>query len=209
MSNTDALRWVDNIPFKKLTREFDEGCRWGHMTTNLMECMNDIFKCIRNLSITKLVRTIYLRLASTFATRGERYSAVLMSGQLFSECCMKVMKDETIKASTHIVTIFDRHRQSFSVQELMDHNGGRPNLSYVIRLNRSWCHCGKFQAFRMPCSHVIATCAYTLQDAYSHLSNVYRVDSIMNVYSECFHVVVMEECLAQRRNAKEEKGSPQ
>jgi hypothetical protein len=90
---------------------FDGGCRWGHMTTNLVECMNGVFKGIRNLPITALVRTTYFRLASTFATRGERWSAVLMSDQLFSECCMKMMKEETIKASTHAVTIFETNFQ--------------------------------------------------------------------------------------------------
>lgn len=193
MSNAEAGAWLDNIPLEKWTRAFDGGCRWGHMTTNLVESMNGVFKGIRNRPVTALVRATYFRMASLFAIRGKRWSAVSQSGQLFSESCMKVMKDESIKASTHAVTVFDRHRLTFSVQETMDHNEGRPNLSYAVRLSNGWCDCGKFQAFRMPCSHVIAACAYTRWDAYSHLSNVYRVDSLMNVYNKCFHVVAMEE----------------
>jgi hypothetical protein len=193
LSNEDAGRWLNNIPVEQWTRAFDRGCRWGHMTTNIVECMNGVFKGIRNLPITALVRSTYYRLASMFATRGERWSAVLMSGQVFSECCMKVMKEESIKASTHVVTVFDRHRQNFSVQETMDHNEGRPNLAYVVRLKRSWCDCGKFQAFHIPCSHVIAACAYTRQDAYNHLSDVYKANTIMNVYSQSFSVLPMED----------------
>ena len=116
-----------------------------------------------------------------------------MPCQLFSECCMKVMKVETIKASTHAVTIFDRHRQNFSVRQTMDHNEGMPNLFYVVRLNRSWCDCGKFQVFRIPCSHVIAACAHTRQDAYNHLFDVYKAITVMNVYNESFSVLAMEE----------------
>lgn len=37
---------------------------------------------------------------------------------------MKVMKEETIKANTHVVTRFNRHRYSFSMEETMDHNEG-------------------------------------------------------------------------------------
>jgi hypothetical protein len=162
------------------------------MTTNLVECMNGVFKGIGNLSITALVRSTYYRLASTFATRGERWSAMLMLGQIFNECCMKVMKEETIKASTHAITIFDRHRQNFNVQETMDHNEGRTNLSYAVRLNRSWCDCGKFQAFRIPFSHVIVACTHTLQDAYNHISDVYKTITVMNVYNKSFSVLPME-----------------
>ena len=116
-----------------------------------------------------------------------------MSGQLFSECYMKVMKEETIKASTYAVTIFDRHRQNFSVQETMDHNEGRPNLSYAVKLNRSWCDCVKFQAYCILCSHVITTCAHTHQDAYNHLFDVYKAIIVMNAYNKNFSVLPMEE----------------
>ena len=116
-----------------------------------------------------------------------------MSGQVFSECCMKVVKEESIKASTHAVIVFDRHRQNFSVQETMGNSDGRPNLAYAVKLHRSWCDCGKFQAFRIPCSHVIAACAYTRQDAYTHLSDVYKANTIMNVYSQSFSVLPMED----------------
>ncbi|XP_050884761.1 uncharacterized protein LOC127087884 [Lathyrus oleraceus] len=116
-----------------------------------------------------------------------------MSSQLSSECCMKVMKEEAIKASTEAITIFDLHRQIFSVQETMEHNEGRPNLSYVVILNRSWCDCGKFQAFHIPCPHVFSACTLTRQDAYNHLSDVYKVITVMNVYNESFYAIAMEE----------------
>lgn len=74
------------------------------MTSNLVKSMNDIFKGFRNLPITALVRATYFRLASLFATKGERCSAVLKLGQLFSESCIKL---ENIKVGTHTVTIFD------------------------------------------------------------------------------------------------------
>ncbi|CAK8566447.1 unnamed protein product [Lathyrus sativus] len=163
------------------------------MTTNLMESINGVFKGIRNLPITALVRSTYYRLASLFATRGERWSAVLTSGQVFSESIMKLMKEDTIRAITHAVTVFDRHRQTFCVQKTMDHNEGKPDLSYVVRLNRCWCDCVKYQAFRVPCSHVIAACAHARQDAYGYLSDVYKAINIMSVYNEGFTVLPMED----------------
>ncbi|CAK8579778.1 unnamed protein product [Lathyrus sativus] len=80
MSNKDAGSWLDNIPLEKWTMDFDGGCCWGHMTTNIVESMNMVFKRIRSLPITALVRSTYYRLAPLFATRGERWSAVLTLG---------------------------------------------------------------------------------------------------------------------------------
>lgn len=57
---------------------------------------------------------------------------MLQSGKLFSESSMKVMKEETLKASTHVVSIFDRHRHTFSVKETHDHNEGKPDGDYQV-----------------------------------------------------------------------------
>lgn len=134
-SNVYALRWVDNISLEKWTRVFDRGCRWGHMIANFMESMNNIFKGIRNIPITTLVRKLYFMVASLFATSGGRWNAVLRLEQLDSESCMKMMKEENIKAGTYAIITFDCHIHTLSVQKIMDHNEGRPNLAYVVILN--------------------------------------------------------------------------
>lgn len=46
---------------------------------------------------------------------------------------------------------------------------------YKVDLGTGWCDCGKFQAFRVPCTHVIATCSNVLQNVFFHLSHVYNV----------------------------------
>ncbi|XP_058746584.1 uncharacterized protein LOC131619513 [Vicia villosa] len=77
LSNLDAGTWNDNISVEKWTRSYDNGHRWGHMTTNLVESMNGVFKGIRHLPVTALVKSTYFRMASLFAQRGERWDAVL------------------------------------------------------------------------------------------------------------------------------------
>ncbi|XP_058741164.1 uncharacterized protein LOC131613519 [Vicia villosa] len=74
-ANPDAGRWVDSLAREKWTRSYDNGKRWGHMTTNLVESMNGVFKGIRHLPITALVEATYYRMASLFAKRGaEKWS---------------------------------------------------------------------------------------------------------------------------------------
>ncbi|XP_058784552.1 uncharacterized protein LOC131659363 [Vicia villosa] len=193
MANGDALRWLDNIPLEKWTRAFDGGRRWGHMTTNLVESMNSVFKGTRNLPIMALVRATYYRMGTLFAERGAKWSAVLSSGQTFTESCMKVRKEETAKSSTHHVRIFDYNHNTFSVKETMDHGEGKPMGDYKVNLRDLWCDCGKYQAYRVPCSHVIAACSMVRQDAYALLSDDYRVSNLFGVYSTSFPVLPLDE----------------
>jgi hypothetical protein len=193
LTNADALRWIDNIPLEKWTREFNKGQWWGHMTTNLMESMNYVFKGIQNLPITALARATYFRLESLFEIRRLKWSSVLQSKQLFSETSMKFIKEEASKANTHVVTMFDCCKDWFSVDEAMDHNEGSPRWYYRVELVRGWCDCGKFQAFRMRCSDVIATCSKAQQDPSNLLSATYKVINLCNVYNNNFSVVAKED----------------
>ena len=193
LTNADALRWIDNIPLEKWTRAFDNGQWWGHMTTNLMESMNYVFKGIQNLPITALVRATYFRLESLFEIKRLKWSSVLQSGQLFSETSMKFVKEEVSKANTHVVTMFDYCKDWFSVDEEIDHNEGRPRGYYRVELDKCWCNCEKFQAFRMRCSHVIATCSKARQDPSNLLSATYKVTNLCTAYNNNFPVVTKED----------------
>ncbi|CAK8564722.1 unnamed protein product [Lathyrus sativus] len=107
--------------------------------------------------------------------------------------CLKVMKEETTKSSTHQVRIFDYRNNVFSVQETMDHGEGKPMGHYKVDLLNGWCDCGKFQAFRVPCSHVTDACSNVRHDAYTLLSDVYRVTNLFGVYSASFPVMPCDE----------------
>lgn len=68
LSNANVLRWINNIPVEKWIGAFDNSQRWAHMIINLIESMNYIFKGLKNLPITALVRVTYFRLGSLFVT---------------------------------------------------------------------------------------------------------------------------------------------
>ncbi|CAK8564130.1 unnamed protein product [Lathyrus sativus] len=163
------------------------------MTTNLVESLNGVFKGIRNLHITALVRATYYRLGSLFAARGKKWSAVLESGQLFSETCMKYMKEETVKEASHRVRAFDSHDYSFIVDETKDYNEGRPMGYYKVEIHKNWCDCGKFQTFCMPRSYVIVACSSVRQDPFLQLSEVYKVVNLFGISNNSFLVVTSED----------------
>ena len=109
-ANQRALNWVDNIPKEKWTHAYDEGRRWGHMTSNIVESWNSVFKGTRNLPVTPIVQSTYYRLACLFADRAQKAFARVGSGDLFSEYCQNAIKDDIVKSNTHHVEQFDRER---------------------------------------------------------------------------------------------------
>ncbi|KAL5164825.1 hypothetical protein HKD37_18G050070 [Glycine soja] len=57
--------WIDRISKKKWTMAYDrEGRRYGHMTTNLSECINKVLKDCCNIPITALVKSTYKQACS-------------------------------------------------------------------------------------------------------------------------------------------------
>ncbi|RYR57758.1 hypothetical protein Ahy_A05g023463 [Arachis hypogaea] len=61
--------WLNRIPREQYALAFDDGYRWGHMTTNLVECINSVLKGARNLTITALVKATFYRLNELFTQK--------------------------------------------------------------------------------------------------------------------------------------------
>ncbi|XP_052117385.1 uncharacterized protein LOC127747476 [Arachis duranensis] len=62
-------RWCDTIGLRHWVLAFDEGHRWGHMTTNLVKYINSVLKGARNLPVLALVRATYYRLNELFTRK--------------------------------------------------------------------------------------------------------------------------------------------
>lgn len=106
---------------------------------------------------------------------------------------MKATKEEIVKSNTHQVTSFDIQCNTFNVEEEMNHSEGKPMGRYKDDLLNDWCDRAKFQAFHFHCSHVITACFSVRQNAYVHLSNVYKVVNLFGVYRKHFPVLPYEE----------------
>lgn len=187
--NREATNWLDNIPKEKWALAFDQGRRYGHMTTNLAECINSVLKGTRNLPITSIVQSIYYRLAELFVKKGQQQHAMINAGREYSEVLTRTMDDNRRKANSHIVRSFTRENQEFLVEELVNPLEGRPAGKFKVNLKDTWCDCGKFQTLHFPCSHVIAACASVHVDYMQFVDPVYKLENIFNVYRQEFQVV--------------------
>ena len=86
-------KWINKISIEKWTQHADEGCRFGHVTTNLSECINAVLKSTRNLPIMALVKSTYFQRVELFVRKGRAAEAQLATVQMFSQTLQRVIKE--------------------------------------------------------------------------------------------------------------------
>jgi len=80
-----AVSWIDQISLEKWTQAYDGGKRFGHMTTNLAECINSVLKGTRSLPICAIVKTTFERRKNWFFERGTKTECMLRADYLYPE----------------------------------------------------------------------------------------------------------------------------
>ncbi|RYR24259.1 hypothetical protein Ahy_B02g057749 [Arachis hypogaea] len=169
-------RWCDAIGLRHWVLAFDEGHRWGHMTTNLVECINSVLKGARNLPVLALVRATYYRLNELFTRKSAETHERKRAGYTYSAFAQQRIEASMQQARNIVVHRFDRRNEVFEVREM---NTGKV---LVVDLARRTCGCGHFQVERIPCRHVIACCANQRLDWQLYVHEVYKMTEVRKVY---------------------------
>ncbi|XP_057756179.1 uncharacterized protein LOC130975393 [Arachis stenosperma] len=173
--------WANRIEYSLWTQHCDEGRRFGHMMTNISECVNSILKGVRNLPMCSLVKATYGRLAELFVRKGREAEAQMGTGQQFSQHLVKCIEANLKTARYFTVTVYDRDNFEFTVAETTP-TGSFSLGSYKVSLASQTCDCGYFQALHFPCPHALACCAYSRLTWEPYVHQVYRLSSVFSVY---------------------------
>ncbi|XP_057723475.1 uncharacterized protein LOC130939381 [Arachis stenosperma] len=174
VTSPQMIEWIRGLEPPKWLQHLDEGRRYGHMTTNLSECINSELKGTRNLPVCAIVKSTYHRLNELFVLKGRQAQAQIASGQVFSQFLQKVILANREGIPQMLVTSYDRNTTIFTVDEIADvgvQSRFRVNLQYRR------CDCGFFQTLHYPCAHALAACAYARLDWQQYVDLVYRVES--------------------------------
>ncbi|KAL5128187.1 hypothetical protein HKD37_14G040479 [Glycine soja] len=176
--------WIDRISKEKWTMAYDrEGRRYGHMTTNLLECLNKVLKDCRNIPITALVKSTYSRCRKYFVERGRQAQRQLNEGQVYCSKLVKELRKNQEQACTHIVRVYDIHSTRFEVEESFNPITQRGGQKWTVNLNGRHCQCGRYSALHYPCLHIIAACGYVSMNYYQYIDVVYTNEHILKAYS--------------------------
>ncbi|KAL5172891.1 hypothetical protein HKD37_16G045557 [Glycine soja] len=176
--------WIDRILKEKWTMAYDrEGRRYGHMTTNLSECINKVLKDCRNIPITTLVKSTYSRCRKYFVERDYQAQRQLNEGQVYCSKLVKELRKNQEQACSHIVRVYDIHSTRFEVEETFNPITQRGGQKWAFNLNGHYCQCGRYSALHYPCSHIIAACGYVSMNYYQYIDVVYTNEHILKAYS--------------------------
>jgi len=90
-SLTTLAEWLDQLPKQNWVQCFNEGKRWGYMTTNLSESVNFMLKNTRHLLVSLLIEETYFKTAQLFVIRGQQTQAMINSGSQYFEVVSNAM----------------------------------------------------------------------------------------------------------------------
>ncbi|QHN94298.1 uncharacterized protein DS421_17g600040 [Arachis hypogaea] len=172
--------WLDRIPREQYALAFDGGYRWGHMTTNLVECINSMLKGARNLPVTALVKATFYRLNELFTRKRAEAEARINAGHVFSDVVTSKLHANQLASGNIQVSCFDRQNEVFEVREMPS------GLEFAVDLRGLRCDCGEFQVDRIPCRHVFACCANQRLDWKLYVNDVYKMEQVRRVYRARF-----------------------
>ncbi|XP_061375373.1 uncharacterized protein LOC133317521 [Gastrolobium bilobum] len=169
--------WIDQIPKEKWMRAYDvDGLRYGHMTTNLFESVNRVLKGARNMPITGLVKYTYSKLVHYFVERGQAAAAQLHASHRHCKNIVEAMKFNESLATGHNVRTYNVDETVFEVDE------GYERL-YSVNLPQKYCQCGKFKAFKYPCSHPYAAALSVRRNTFGYVDDVFLTENLVHAYS--------------------------
>ncbi|XP_016193018.1 uncharacterized protein LOC107633944 [Arachis ipaensis] len=112
------MAWIRGLEPPKWLQHRDESRRYGHMTTNLSECINSVLKGTRNLPVCAIVKSTYYRLNALFVNKGRQAEAHVACGQIFSQFLQKAILANREGITQMLVISYDRATSIFTVDEI-------------------------------------------------------------------------------------------
>ena len=185
-----AHRYLEAENKEKWTLAHDGGCRYGAMTTSLSECFNGVLKGTRSLLITAMVRFTFFKVNSYFDTCRNLTLDQLEASQEWCKYAMDKFEKNQTKAKDHMVTWMCAQAQFYQVDISGNplSNGGRQHM-HRVDLRGMTCTCGKWEEYKILCSHIIAISAKYKHDAQQFIDPCYSVSHRYHNYKPVFQLL--------------------
>ena len=113
----EAHQWLqeigdDSVPHPELwALAHDGGRRWGMMTTNGPESLNNIFKEARELPVTSIIEVTFYKCVRYFFERRKQAVENINSNRVYSTKVTELIEKRRLKGNTHTVTGFHQDQR--------------------------------------------------------------------------------------------------
>jgi hypothetical protein len=141
----EAVEWLEGIGKEREEDDprlelwayaYDEGgCRWGMMTTNGPESLNNVFKEARELPVTSVVEITFYKSVKYFAERRAQASGIIGQNLVFAKKVEELLEKRRLKGNTHTVKAY-RNEGKYEVvtKEYMQGNRIKGGKRHWVRL---------------------------------------------------------------------------
>ena len=154
--NTEAYTWLTggSVRPEQWALCKDGGYCWGHISTNMAKCFNNLLRDARLLSITACIRFTFNQTVDLFV-KNHKVAWNLVYA-LPKKCWKQYVKNEK-KGRAHAVQVFDHQRGIYCITTAyrQSRQGGN---AQTVDIGSHTCTCGKWRELRFPCSHAMAAC---------------------------------------------------
>ncbi|XP_042061570.1 uncharacterized protein LOC121805686 [Salvia splendens] len=169
----EALRYLETtIDRSQWTMAHDEFRRWGETSTNMAECYNNVLLSTGELPIRAIIDITFWRTINWFVNRT---TLAKQCQTPLTPWAWELFQKNDRRGRRHHVRTTSIARGTYEV--LTYHRGpGRGHNIHVVDYREKRCSCGKWQTWRMPCSHAVAVLRERSDDIFSHVDSRYHTD---------------------------------
>ena len=180
-------QYLKDVPNDKWALTFDEGYRYGAMTTNVSECFNGVLKGARSLPTTTIMKYTWFKLNAYYNDRRNKSIAQFNSRKKWCKYALDIFMRNKAKAKHHRVTRLSTQQQSYKVDTPHNPRTARHrDHTHGVNLLQRTCTCQKWKMYKIPCSHVIAVCIRYRHDAEQYIDQCYSVNALFCSYTLVF-----------------------
>ncbi|XP_042064014.1 uncharacterized protein LOC121807766 [Salvia splendens] len=181
--SSEALRYLETtIDRSQWTMAHDEFRRWGETSTNMAECYNNVLLAARELPIRAIVDITFWRTINWFVNRT---TLAKQCQTPLTPWAWELFQKNDQRGRRHHVRTTSIARGIYDV--LTYHRGpGRGHNIHVVDYREKICSCGKWQTWRMPCSHAVAVLRERSDDIFSHVDTRYHTSVWIHQYAAVF-----------------------
>ncbi|KAD6119519.1 hypothetical protein E3N88_10790 [Mikania micrantha] len=180
----EAWQYLNNIEKSKWTVVFDERRRrWGNLTTNISESLNNVLRGARLLPIKACIDFTFQRDVTQYV----KHTEIAMScNTALPPRMWRLFNHRDSRSREHQIFLFDLIEARYRVISRLQTNEDGGN-DYTVEYRKKTCTCGKWQIYRFPCSHAIAVCHWRGEEPHEIVNNRFHTSTYRAQYSGHFY----------------------
>ncbi|XP_028081077.1 uncharacterized protein LOC114282564 [Camellia sinensis] len=115
----EAIDWVHKMNPEDWALAYDDGYRWGVLTSNDAECFNSVLKGARNLPISAMVEFTFRRLVKYFDEMGAQAETDVRNDFQYPREMQRTMEEGITRGNTFKLISYDRPHRVFELYRLL------------------------------------------------------------------------------------------